>query len=264
MAHRTGNTLTEIFRKSWDSPRKLRNSNKNSPLVVTDPHISLIGHTNKEELLLTLADVELSNGFANRILWCASERQQLKPHAQHLDWRQHPNLVAHLKDVFKQRFANTDEPFQFKRTNQAESLWKELYLKLNDQKHVGFIDGVLVRDTSHLLKLALIYAILDQVDYIDTVHLQAALALCDYSQATARWLFTERTGNKLANTIFWALCRNPEGMTRDMIIDDVCYRNTPKIQLDQALESLSKNDMVRMELIKIKKGRKIEKWFPKF
>ena len=164
MARRQGNTLTENYRKVWDSPRTLRTSNKNSPLVATDPHVSLIGHTNRDDLLATLLDVELSNGFANRILWCASKRRALMPDAEYLDWAKHPKLIENLKIVFRQYFANTCEPTRFRRSSAANELWKQLYQKLNDQKHVSFIDGVLVRDTSHLLKLALIYAVLDQVN----------------------------------------------------------------------------------------------------
>jgi hypothetical protein len=208
-----------------------------------------------------LSDIELSNGFANRILWCASTRRELMPDAEYLDWRQHPEIVENLKAVFKQYFANTDEPTRFRRSLAANDLWKALYRKLNNQKHVSFIDGVLVRDTSHLLKLALIYAVLDQATQIDLSHIQAALAVCDYSQASARWLFSERTGNRTANKIFWALVRCPEGMGRDQINDDVLYRNTPKIQLDLALEALAQNGLARLEIKRAANKRKIEVWF---
>jgi hypothetical protein len=264
MARRQGNTLTEVYRKSWDSPRALRNSNKNSRLTASDPHVSLIAHTNKDELLATIADIEFSNGFANRILWCATKRREIMPDAEYLDWEKYPEVIEKLNTVFKQYFANTDEPIRFKRTPAAHELWRQLYRKLNSQTHVSFIDGVLVRDTSHLLKLALIYAVLDQSREIDIVHLNAALAVCDYSQASARWLFCERTGNRLANNIFWALVRNPEGVSRDWIIDNVCYRNIPRIQLEQALEALAKNNMARLEVRKVEKGRRIEVWFANF
>jgi hypothetical protein len=264
MARRQGNTLTEVYRKSWDSPRALRNSNKNSRLIASDPHVSLIAHTNKDELLATIADIEFSNGFANRILWCATKRRTIMPDAEYLDWKNHQALIEKLNAVFKQYFANTSEPRRFKRTRAAHELWQQLYRKLNTQDHVTFIDGVLVRDTSHLLKLALIYAVLDQSREIDVAHLNAALAVCDYSQASARWLFCERTGNRLANNIFWALIRNPEGVSREWIVDNVCYRHIVRIQLEQALEALVKNNMVRMELRKAENGRKIEVWFANF
>lgn len=264
MARRQGNTLTETYRKGWDSPRKLRTSNKNSPLAVSDPHLSMIGHTNKEELLQTLNDIELSNGFANRILWCASQRTELKPDVDWLDWTRYPEIIEELQIVLNQRFANTDEPYQFKRTPQANDLWKELYRKLNNQKpYISFIDGVLVRDTSHLIKLSLLYAILDQSDMIEPVHLEAALALCDYSQASARWIFAERTGNPLANTIFWALLRNPEGMNRDRINNEVTGRNGTKVQMDHALEALARNGMADVEMIIGEKGRRLEVWHAK-
>jgi hypothetical protein len=199
MAQRQGNSLTEIYRKSWDSPRKLRTTNKNSPLEASEPHISFIGHTNKEELLETLNDVDLSNGYANRILWCAAKRIKSMPNAEYLDWKRYPEILDELKAVFKQYLPNTCEPTRFYKSDAAQQLWTKLYVKLNDEKEAfGFIDGVLVRDTSHLLKLALIYAVLDQSDTIEVAHFNAALAICDFCQASAHWLFRERTGNRLA------------------------------------------------------------------
>jgi hypothetical protein len=260
MAKRQGNTLTETYRKAWDSPSKLQTLNKNSPLTASDPHISLIGHSNKDEILATFDKILISNGFANRILWCASKRTKLLPNAEYLNWNSHPDVIAALKEVFRQRFANTDEPFRFYKTPAANAFWEKIYYKLNNQKHVSFLDGVLVRDTSHLLKLAMIYAVLDKTDKIDNNHLQAALAMCDYSQTSARWLFAEHTGNPLANNIYRALLREPAGLSRTQISDQVCYRNTPSSKLDEALEALAKNGLARLTIQLGEKGLKIEQW----
>jgi hypothetical protein len=140
-------------------------------------------------------------------------------------------------------------------------LWTRLYTRLNEEKEVlGFIDGVLVRDTSHLLKLALIYAVLDQSEKIEVVHFDAAIAVCDFCQATARWLFSERTGDRLANQIFQALVRTPEGLTRWDISNDVCYRNTPSTKIEVALEVLAKSRMARLSIELGEKNRRIERW----
>lgn len=259
-AHRKGNTLIETLRQAWDSPRALRTTNKNSPLKASDPHVSLIGHCTREELLATIKEVELANGFANRILWCAAKRRALLPSAEQLDWNTYPAILANLKEVFDQYFANTDEPKRFKRTARAEVLWQELYRKLNSEKRAGFMDAVLVRDTSHLLKLALIYAVLDLAGAIDVSHLEAALAVCDYSQASARWIFGQWTGNYLANQILWALQRCTPGMTRTEIYRDVCQRNTPETKIKQALEILAKSNLVTLEIKCNAQGRKIEQW----
>jgi hypothetical protein len=259
-AHRRGNTLVEALRQAWDSPRALRTTNKNSPLKASDPHVSLIGHCTKDELVNTITEVELTNGFANRILWCGTERRELLPDAQWLDWKQYPLILDELKVVFQQYFANTEEPVRFKRDQEAEELWQTLYRKFNNEKGSGIMDAVLVRDTSHLLKLALIFAILDQAKEIKRVHLEAAWAICDFSQASARWIFGMTTGSYLANQILWALRRSKEGMERTVIYRDVCNRNTPSTKLDQALSVLTKNGLVQVKLQRSKKGQLTEIW----
>ena len=74
-------------------------------------------------------------------------------------------------------------------------------------------------------------------------------------QASARWLFSERTGNRIANKIFWALVIEPDGMSRERIQVEVLHRNTPKTALDEALEALAKNGMACLEMKRIEKGR---------
>jgi hypothetical protein len=100
------------------------------------------------------------------------------------------------------------------------------------EKQSSTIDAVLARDTSHILKVALIFAISDQANEIERKQLEAALAVVDFCCDSARWIFGRATGNKLANNILAALCRSPTGLTRTQIQNEVCYRTTPKSQLD--------------------------------
>jgi hypothetical protein len=261
MAQRSGNTLSETLRKAWDSPRSLRTDNKNSPLKANDPHVSLIGHTTRDELLGTLKMVDLNNGMANRVLWCAARRTGDMPNAEFLDWKHQPAIIEQLKEIFSQRFPNTAEPDFFSRTNEAKNYWDQLYRKLNAEKQSSTIDAVLARDTSHILKIALIFAITDKALNIETGHLKAALAVIDFCRDSARWIFGQATGNKLANNILLALRRSPAGLTRTNIHEDVCYRTTPKSQLDAALAELAKNKLAKMSLEDAKKGPRVERWF---
>jgi hypothetical protein len=120
---------------------------------------------------------------------------------------------------------------------------------------------VLARDTSHILKLALIYAVCDRVDNIRTQHLQAALAVVDFCQVSARWVFGQATGNKLANLILWQLRRSPAGLTATEVYQDVCHRNTSKTQLEKAFSDLLRNKLVQMVPERSKKGQVVERWF---
>ena len=65
---RQGNNLIVKLREAWDSPEFMANTSKNSPQIATAPHIGMIGHMTKAELLTT-DPANISNGFINRILW---------------------------------------------------------------------------------------------------------------------------------------------------------------------------------------------------
>jgi hypothetical protein len=62
---REGNTLSPVIRAAWESGR-LRTMVKNSPARATDAHISIIGHTTRDELRGLLTQTESANGFGNR------------------------------------------------------------------------------------------------------------------------------------------------------------------------------------------------------
>jgi hypothetical protein len=261
MAQRSGNTLSETLRQAWDSRQFLNTSNKNSPLRASHPHVSLIGHTTRGELINTLKMVDLNNGMANRVLWCAARRTGDMPDAEFLDWNNHPDILESLKRIFNQRPPSLEQPEFFRKTPEAKNYWDQLYRRLNAQKRNSTIDDVLARDTAHILKLALIYAICDQVTDIRTQHIEAAVAVADFCQNSARWIFGQATGNKLANNILWELRRTPGGLTRTDISSTVCYGNTPKTQLDRAFTDLIQNGLARMATEKAEKGQIIERWF---
>jgi hypothetical protein len=261
MAQRSGNTLSEILRVAWDSPSSLRTSNKNSPLKASDPHVSLIGHTTKAEILESLKEVDLNNGMANRVLWCAAQRTGDMPDAEPIFWHEHPDIMERLRQIFRQHRPNTDEPVFFRRSPEAKNYWDALYRRLNAIKQSSTLDAILARDTSHILKVALIFAISDQANEIERQHLEAALAVVDFCCNSARWIFGRATGNKLANNILLALRRSPGGLTRTEIQKDVCYGSTPKSQLDTALAELAKNKLAKVRLENAAKGPRVERWF---
>src|SRR5262249_44160286 len=112
------------------------------------------------------------------------------------------------------------------------------------------------------LKLALIYAVLDGASQIDLPHFEAAVAVMDYCQESARWVFGKATGDKLANTILWELRRRKDtGMTRTEISNSVCYRNTPETKLNLSFTQLVQNNLAKVVTEKNQNGQNIERWF---
>jgi hypothetical protein len=69
--------------------------------------------------------------------------------------------------------------------------------------------------------------------------LQAALALWDYSERSAAWIFENGSGNKNADKILAALkAAGRNGLTRLQITNEVFNRHATKFEIDEALRLL--------------------------
>ena len=78
VAAREGNTLLSAVLALHDDGR-LRVLTRKDPLQATGAHISIVGHITTEELARRLADTEVANGFANRLLFTCVRRSKLLP-----------------------------------------------------------------------------------------------------------------------------------------------------------------------------------------
>jgi hypothetical protein len=96
---------------------------------------------------------------------------------------------------------------------------------------------MLARSEAQVTRLSLIYALADEAGEIDRPHLEAALALWDYSARSVRHLFGETTGDPDADTIDAALRRNPDGLTRTEL-SALFGRHVSAARLDRALTNL--------------------------
>jgi transcription initiation factor IIE alpha subunit len=67
------------------------------------------------------------------------------------------------------------------------------------------------------MRLALTYALLDGASCIQTPHLLAALALWEYAEASARYIFGEVTGDAVADRIVEALKIRGETSESDIL-----------------------------------------------
>jgi hypothetical protein len=89
------------------------------------------------------------------------------------------------------------------------------------------------------MRLACLYALLDQSHTIRRVHLEAALALWKYCEDSVRYIFGDALGDAVADTVLLALNHaGPEGLTRTDI-SNLFARNVPAGKINRALASLS-------------------------
>jgi hypothetical protein len=252
---RQGSTLSPVIRNAWDSG-DLRAMTKNSPARATGAHVSIIGHITRDELRRYLTETESANGFGNRFLWPAVRRSKYLPDGGSIENEEFVGLISRLRRAIE--FARNAG--QLTRDGAARDLWAIGYPKLSEGKP-GLLGAITARAEAQVLRLSGIYALLDCSMKIKVEHHRAALALWNYCDRSAQWIFSAITGNSRADRILRALrIAGVNGMTRKQLLDDVFQRNISAASLSEALELLRRSDLAdyRKETTA---GKPCERWF---
>ena len=216
---REGNTLSAIMRQAWDG-LKLATMTKTSAAVATDAHISVIAHITRDELRSEMAGVENVNGFANRFLWVASKRSKMLPDGGDLDTVDFLSIRARLKGALD--YAQAGSFGNVTRSDDARELWHEVYPELNADRP-GALGAVTARAAAQVMRLALIYAVLDQSAIIRVEHLKAALAVWDYCDESAAYLFGRSTANPRDGLLAWITSKGGTVTPRELRQHDRKY-----------------------------------------
>ena len=250
---REKNTLSAIMRQAWDSGN-LRTLTKNSPAVATGAHISIIGHVTRDELRRLITDTDMANGLANRVLWVCVRRSKNLP-----EGGGEPALgplVDRLRDVVT--FAKTAG--EIKRDDHARRIWHEVYPSLSDGKP-GLLGAATSRAEAQTMRLAMLYAVLDESHVIRAEHLMAALALWGYCEASAKYIFGSALGDPTADEIVRALREaRTSGLTRNAIREHF-GRHKAADEINRALTVLLEQGQARFETATDTGGRPAERWF---
>jgi Protein of unknown function (DUF3987) len=235
VATRQGNTLTDILRCAWDG-RRLQTMTRNSPLLATDSHISIIGHITPNELNRLLTDTDAANGFGNRFLWVCAKRSKMLPEGGRPDTRAMAELTGHVAESL--RFAQMVG--ELRRDAAARTVWHEVYGRLTDDRP-GLLGAMTARAAPIVMRMATTYALMDMSAEITTDHLRAALAVWDYCEQSASVIFGDRMGDPTADTILASLAQAGEiGMSRTDITN-LFTRNVPAPEIERALASLQRH-----------------------
>jgi Protein of unknown function (DUF3987) len=249
---RDGSTLSPLIRQAWDTG-DLRVLTKNSPAVSTGAHISIVGHVTRDELLRYLNSTEAANGFANRFLWVCCKRSKQLPEGGNIhevDFGPFVRRLSHIAETAR-------STGRLERDDQARQIWHKVYGELSEGK-TGLFGSVTGRAEAQVLRLSLIYALLDGAPMIRAEHLLAGLAVWEYAEASARYIFGDALGNPVADLILKQLRMEPEGLTRTQI-RDLFGRHCKGPEIDAALRALSETGMASCEYEQTS-GRPVERW----
>ena len=117
---------------------------------------------------------------------------------------------------------------------------------------------MLGRAEAQVLRLALIYALLDGQAFIDAPHLLAALACWDYCEASARYIFGGTLGDPIADEILRLLRGSRVGATRTEISNHF-GRHRSGEEIGRALAVLARENLA-FRSVEETGGRPVERW----
>lgn len=240
---RDGNTLSAIIRNAWDTG-DLQSLTKNSIAKATGAHISIIGHITKDELLKYLTSNEAGNGFGNRFLWICVKRSKILPFGGKIQDVNFAPVVEKLIEVI--RFVQ-NEVDEIKWADETRPIWEFVYPKLSEGK-LGLVDSITARAEAYVTRIACIYALLDKSDLIKPIHLKSALALWDYAEYSAKYIFKDMTGVGTADDIMRVLSGSPIGMSRTEI-SEFFGKHKSSAELSNAIDILIGLGCVKKETI---------------
>src|SRR5215216_483757 len=254
---REGNTLSADTRQAWDGDR-LQTLTKNNPMQATGAHVSIIGHITKAELLRHLTETEAANGFANRFIWLMVRRSK----ELHFGGEWHKVDAAPLIRRLSSAIEFGKRPAEICWTEGAREIWRAVYGTLSDGKP-GLFGAVVGRSEAQVLRLAALYATTNESRQIEAEHLEAALAVWDYAEESACYIFGDATGDVVADQILEALrAALPDGMSRTEI-SHLFRRHQSAQRIGQALTLLAKTGRAYCKRVKDTGGRPSERWFAK-
>ena len=250
---REGNILSVVMRDAWDNG-DLATLIKNNPTKATGAHVSIIGHITKDELKRYLTRTEAGNGFGNRILWFCVKRSKVLPEGGRIHEVDFAPFLKRLGAVA----AFAAGVGEVTRDPEARVLWAKVYPELSEGKP-GMVGALTSRAEAQVLRLSMIYALLDGEKLVRVPHLLAALAVWDYCDASVRYIFGQSVGNPAADAILEALKVAPGGLTRTEI-NNLFGHNLAADRLQAAI-----GELLRLGFIRINRtpthGRPSERFF---
>jgi hypothetical protein len=249
---REGNTLSSVLRSAWDS-ETLSILTKNAPAKATGAHVSIIGHITQDELRRELRATDEANGYANRFLFVYAERSQCLPFGGRVDEQTMFELAKRL--IRARQFARSVDQMKF--SKKARTLWRKVYVRLS-RETPAMLGAITSRAEAQALRLSIVYALLDCSDVIKTQHLKAAVALWDYCEGSAAFIFGASLGDPIADKILRELQSNPKGLTRDDI-RELFHHNSHKHEIDEALALLANSGLAGSRREQTE-GRSAKRW----
>jgi len=239
-SRREGNTISTIIRRFWDDGN-VEPLTKNAPIRTTDAHVGIVTHITLSELHRRFDTVEVSNGFANRFLWVSACRDKQVALPEPMPENELLRIQERILDLIIQAKQRTRITLSL----EAGELWEKHYPDVS-REHPGLTGSVLDRAEAQVLRLSLLYCLLDGKDTVEVSHLKSALAFWKYCEKSALHIFGGSAGlSTLAKKISAILKAGEKSATE---LHRALGNNPRKEQIGAAL-----GELIDLEYIGVRK-----------
>ena len=114
--------------------------------------------------------------------------------------------VSEPLTLLRAAIATARQRGRIERDSEARTLWAEIYRSLSEEPP-GRLGEIVSRGEAQVIRLALLFALLDSAPLIRAHHLKAALAFWNYCAASAAFIFGQHLISPKAARI-WAALEN--------------------------------------------------------
>lgn len=242
-SRRTGNTTLPMLLSFWDHGN-VEPLTKTNRIKTTNAHVGIIAHSTFEVLQKAYPEQEFWSGLGNRFLWIFARKRQTVKIPEAMDYDRLRNIAHRIQSAL----SSYNEKSVLDFSDAGREHWLKQY-EMHEPKDDGKIGAILSRSHVQIIRIALIYALLDCEKAVDVVHLKAAEALWEYSLSSVKYLFETHDQNPVERRILEALKQKPHSMTD---ISKLFGNHGDCNAIATILKKLTAQD--RVELVTVKTG----------
>ncbi len=209
-----------------------------------EPFLSILAGTTQEWLQKALTERDIYGGFANRWLYFHGLPKDPMPNPPKVDLDKHNKLVHELNQI--RNWADDVPDGEITTSNEANTLFEDYYRDYYWRcQQPGLIPTLIVRIQDFIWKIALLYAADTMSETISRDHLEAAIAVGNYLEASVTDVFAnfgESKGKQAERRVIDYL----KGLGRPIPYRDVYHNlNLSGTELQTVVEPLSRLGLIR-------------------
>jgi hypothetical protein len=191
----------------------------------------------------------------NRFVLVASRRSKLLPRGGNVPMALANELAPKLANALR----SARNCMTVDMSNEAWCLWDRCYKALVTRPP-GLVGVLTARAAPMVRRFALVYALMDERPVVELEHLRAALEVWRYGERSARWVFGDRFGDRIADDCFALLLgAGDQGLTRTELREELGH-HVSAARVTNALMLLRSAGVARLVRLKTG-GRPTEQWY---